>query len=131
MNRYKKVIVIDDSALERFLTEKRLSIAQFADAVVCFESAVEALAYLQSLNGNLDLFPEIIFTDIHMPIMNGFEFLDKFLEFSEPILRHCKIVMISSTDADEDHVRMRNYPIIRRFLRKPLFEDTLRDLVIP
>jgi CheY-like chemotaxis protein len=125
---YRTVMVIDDSRLERFLAEKIIKNSLFADAVITFNSAIEALEYLTALGTDPDKFPDVILLDIYMPVMNGFEFLDKFLEFSEDIKKHCKIVIISSTDAYEDHAQMRRYPIISKFLTKPLSEEMLKKL---
>jgi two-component SAPR family response regulator len=125
---YHKAIVIDDNRLERFLAEKLIAKYQFAEQVMSFSSAVDGLSYLQSLGNDPASFPEIIFLDIHMPLMTGFEFMDKYLEFPQDIKDHCKIVLFSSTDAYIDHIRMKNYPIIYKFLRKPLSEEKLSSL---
>lgn len=127
---YNTVMIIDDSSMERFLTEVRMKNCRFAEHIMSFNSGIEALRHLVSLESSGLKFPDIIFLDIHMPLMNGFEFLDKFLEFSDEIKEQCKIVLFSSTDASEDHARMKTYPIIRKFLSKPLSNDMLNELVL-
>jgi len=125
---YHKAIVIDDSLLERFLAERIIKNSLFAKEVMTFNSPIDALGYLKTFDSNTDKLPDVIFLDIHMPVMNGFDFLNKFLELSADIKKHCKILMFSSTDAYEDHLRMRGYPIIRKFLTKPLSEEMLINL---
>ena len=127
---YRSAMIIDDSKLERFLTERIMANCGFAGQVESFNSGAEGLAHLHSLEGNLEEFPEILFLDIHMPVMSGFDFLEKFLEFSEEIKEHCKIIIISSTDAPEDHARMKTFPIIYKFLPKPLSEKMLDSVRI-
>ena len=127
---YDTVMIVDDSMLELFIAETRMKQWQFAKQILVFNSGIPALAYLQSLENNVDIFPEIIFVDIYMPIMNGFEFIDKFLGFSDEVKERCKIVIFSSSDAPEDYARMKEYPIIRKFLTKPLSEKMLNELVL-
>ena len=128
MSMHRNVMVIDDSLLECFLAERIIKNSLFTDEVMTFSSPVDGLLYLESLGNDLDKFPEVIFLDIYMPLMNGFDFMDKFLQFHDEIKKHCKIVMVSSSMAYEDQVRMRRYPIIRKFLTKPLSEEMLEDL---
>jgi CheY-like chemotaxis protein len=126
---YRIAMVVDDSEIERYLSKIVIKKYHFAEQVLVFNSAVGALAYLHSLDqDDLSVFPDVIFLDIHMPVMTGFDFMDKFLEFSGPIKSYSRIIIFSSTDAYEDHVRMRNYPIIHKFIRKPLNEEKLNEL---
>ena len=71
---------------------------------------------------------DVILVDIQMPVMNGFGFLDKFLEFPQEIQQHCKVIMFSSSVALEDQLSVKKYPVIRKFLAKPLTEQMFHDL---
>jgi two-component SAPR family response regulator len=121
------VMVIDDSRLELVLAENKIKKSRFAKEVITFNSPIDALEHLNKLAYDPDKLPNVIFLDIYMPLMNGFDFLDKFLEFSDDIKRRCKIVMFSSTNASEDHQRMKSYPV-SKFLTKPLTKEMLENL---
>ena len=127
---YNTVMIVDDSNLERFITEVRMKKCRFAEHILSFNSGIEALRYLWPVERVGVKFPDIIFLDIYMPLMNGFEFLDEFLKFPDEIKKHCRIVVFSSTDAPEDHARMKTYPIIWKFLSKPLTDRILTELIL-
>lgn len=124
---YKRVLVVDDSEFEAYVTKLVICNSLFAEEVTLFNSAKKALAYLQST----PTFPDAIFLDINMPVMDGFGFLDNYLQFPEELRSHCCIIMISGTHSPKDFKRLKDYPVIRKFIGKPLTVSVLDELRNP
>ena len=78
---YHAVMIIDDCELQRYINETMVKRSLSAEQVMSFNSPKAALIHLRSLAIYSDVFPDVIFLDIHMPEMDGFDFLDRFLEF--------------------------------------------------
>jgi len=120
---FKKILVIDDNATDRYIAKRMAEKYHFAEEIVLQESAREALEYLLSLEGTQHLLPQFIFLDINMPEMNGYEFLEKYEELSETIKTNCIIVMITTSIHPDDLKRAESNPSVIRFLNKPLDKE--------
>ncbi len=115
-------IVVDDSKLDCFIAEKIIQNTGRSQSVRTFQQATEALEYVRTLTPDGEL---IIFVDIQMPLMNGFEFVEAFeglpQETKEPIC----IYMLSSSINENDIAKVKGYPSIRQFVNKPLTASSI------
>lgn len=125
---YKKVLVIDDNPVDRYVAERVFKKYAFSEEVVCLESAKEALAYLLSLKDSPEQLPNFIFLDIMMPEMNGFEFLDAYETLPEIIKKSCIIMMLTTSMHEEDQVKANKNPYVSMYLNKPLNASAIKAL---
>ena len=88
-------MVIDDNEVDLYVSRRVIEKYSFADEVILMDSAKEALEYLKSHDGGPDTLPGLIFLDINMPEMNGFEFLDAYKQLSDNIKSNCIIMMLT------------------------------------
>ena len=125
---HRKVMVIDDNEMDLYVSRRVMERYAFAEEILLMDSAKDALAYFQANEHNADNLPSLIFLDINMPEMNGFEFLDAYNELSETVKRNCIILMLTTSVHEEDKKRADNSPYVRNFLNKPLSADKLKSL---
>ena len=78
MANYKRVMLVDDNEIDNIINEKIIEANSFADSILVFQTGQEALDYLKDNQNNEKDLPEIVFLDINMPIMDGFQFLEDF-----------------------------------------------------
>jgi CheY-like chemotaxis protein len=125
--RFKKVMLVDDNEIENFVNKKLIESCQFAASIECCLSAEEALEILR--NNSLEDLPEIIFLDIKMPGMDGFEFLDAFAHLAEEVHQRVKIIMLSTSESFKDLNRANKNRFVFRFLNKPLLQASLEAIL--
>lgn len=127
--RYEKVLLLDDNQLDNFVNKKIIEINNFAKTVDFFESAPEVVSYLKKeKEENL---PDIIFLDIMMPEMDGFQFLEEFEKLDDAIHHKCKIIMLSTSESFKDLNRANKNRFVHKFLNKPLSAEMLAAINIP
>lgn len=126
MSVLKKVVLIDDDQVNNFVCESIIRSEKFAEEVVSFEWAEDALAYLKkSVEQPLDSFPELIFLDINMPGMDGWSFIDEYRQLPKQYLEHCNLFMLSSAVDRKDIISAKSYAEVKDFFSKPLSSEIL------
>ncbi|HYV93589.1 MAG TPA: response regulator [Chitinophagales bacterium] len=126
---FKKVMVIDDNHIDRYLAEIIIKRASFAEETVMQDSARSALEYLASHAMSPADLPQLIFLDIRMPELDGFAFLELYEKLPEAVQQRCIIMMLTSSLDPEDHDRALNSKFVSQFLNKPLNRVKLESLL--
>jgi CheY-like chemotaxis protein len=117
--------LIDDSEVDLFVQKKFLEIRQFANQIVTFSSAKQALEVLTS---GQDESPGIVFLDLNMPMVNGFEFLEQVRETSVTVFDQMRVVILTSSNSLLDRERAQSFNNVISFIPKPLTVQGLDDL---
>jgi CheY-like chemotaxis protein len=77
-----------------------------------------------------NILPEVIFLDIDMPLMDGFQFLDEFEKLGSNTKEKCKIVMLTSSINPQDVNKSKNYLYVKKYINKPLSQENLENLAV-
>lgn len=102
----------------------------FCESILEFNNGAEALDGLKKRIANGMEFPSVIFLDLNMPIMNGWDFLEDFMQFDPGILKKVTIYIISSSIDPRDLERVRMYKYVSGYILKPITPkdlDRVRD----
>ena len=129
----ENALIVDDSDDDRYLLNRLLGRGKVATQVAQAADGQAALDYLAKVcSGHPGSLPSVIFLDINMPIMGGFEFLEQFARLCEsiPALETVVIAMFSSSNHPDDHRQAEKYPFVRGYIVKmPTNADELRTTV--
>lgn len=123
--KFENVMIIDDNVIDLYIASRMITKNNFGSNVLTYTKAQDALDYLRENQGNRAALPQIIFVDIYMPIMSGFEFLTTYNELPEEFKKYCHVYVISSTIDDYDIIRASTDANIISFQVKPLTKDFL------
>lgn len=128
LQQIETVFVIDDDESWCFLAKKIFERAGVGRQIITAQNGLVASKKLQSFAANGEKLPELIFLDIKMPVMDGFEFLEEITKHSEVDLSNTNIYICSSSLHNRDKERAKLYPI-KDFITKPLSKEMLLDLL--
>jgi CheY-like chemotaxis protein len=119
------VYVVDDDPLYIFSMKKVLKLTEFCEEAKFFKNGQEALDELipQLEAGKL---PDVIFLDISMPLMNGWQFLDHLIKY--PQSEKIKIYIVSSSIDPYDTGKSSSYNIVTDYIYKPITIEKMREL---
>jgi len=121
------VLLVDDDTTTNFINTRLLERLNVCDEVLVALNGQRALELLQARRAAGDLYPGLVLLDVNMPVMNGFEFLEAFMQqipASQPIV----IVLLTTSQLDEDMVRAQHLPVAD-FLHKPLTREKIAEML--
>jgi len=107
-------ILIDDDKITLFLNEleikrhcKNMSIASYVQSDAAFDFIQDNFNALQDT---------VILLDLNMPVMDGFQVLEKLLAITHNLI----VIIVTSSISDEDREKAMNYPFVQGYITKPL-----------
>ncbi|TDS16655.1 response regulator receiver domain-containing protein [Maribacter caenipelagi] len=122
------VCIIDDDPICVYGTKILLNHNNFISAnILIYEDGAEALINLTSQLDKGQPMPDIILLDLNMPVMNGWEFLDKFHELT--LANKPRVFIVSSHFNKTEIEKGKSYSLVRDFISKPLIAKNLNDII--
>lgn len=124
MAKFTDVLLVEDDPITIMVCERIIKMTSFAEKVTSCANGKIALDYLLSMRkkGNL---PEIIFLDINMPVMNGWDFLVEVNKAKSDFEALPDIYLLSSTVDPEDYIKAKDFLLVKDFISKPLSKEVL------
>lgn len=128
MQKLDCILLVDDDEITNFVHESIIEEVGAAERVLTARNGQEALELVKEQGLRPDGCPTLIFLDINMPVMNGFEFLEAYQALDDDLKQSVIIVMLTTSLSTRDTDRVQDFGIAD-FLNKPLSKDKLRKVL--
>jgi CheY-like chemotaxis protein len=129
MAKFNSILLVEDDPITVMVCEKIIRMTDFSEEVQTKQNGHDALQHIQHLLATNSSMHQIIFLDINMPVMNGWDFLQEFETLKSQLPSIPRVFILSSTVDPEDRKRAAEFSVVQGFFSKPLTQENLRLLV--
>lgn len=119
-----QTLIVDDDPIFVMMMKKQLQINSLFSNLNTFSNGLLALNHLKEEYSPEDRY--VVFLDINMPVMDGWEFLDSLQKFAQP--KNTLVFIVSSSINPADSEASAKNPFVVNHLVKPILRDTLKEV---
>lgn len=123
------ILLIDDDEATNYMHQLIIKKNDCTNAIVCKQNGQLGLDYLLSIDDKENVQPDIIFLDINMPGMNGWDFLKHYNKLNKEQQAKIVVVMLSTSTDPVDMEKAKDIEYVSRFNPKPLTNNMLNDIL--
>ncbi|MFY7900189.1 MAG: response regulator [Chitinophagaceae bacterium] len=130
LNKLDKVCIIDDDIIYQFLIKEEIEETRMVNSVLFFDDGEQALHFIQQkiASQSQKELPDVIFLDINMPVMNGWEFIQAYVGMKPFIGKKITIYMVSSSIDNRDLDKAKSISEISDYIIKPITSNRLQTI---
>ncbi|WP_405296209.1 response regulator [Algibacter sp. Ld11] len=129
MNTPVNICIVDDDDIYQFTVVKTLELLEFEKNIKVFSDGEEALEFLLDNLDKNDELPDVIFLDINMPIMDGYQFMEEYVKIKSRLGKKTVIYMVSSSVDPVDIERAKRISDISDYIIKPIEPGKLKTIM--
>jgi CheY-like chemotaxis protein len=128
-DRKLQVCVIDDDFIYQFAAKKTIEATGLVEEILSFSNGREAINYLEEKIAESTPAPDVIFLDINMPIMDGWEFLEAYNPLQNSFKKKIIIYIVSSSNSDFDIEFSKKFSCVSDYVIKPVHKEKFEQLL--
>lgn len=129
MKKIESSCIIDDDPIFIYGTKRLMKEVHFCNSILVYNNGLEAIEGLTELTEKGEVLPSVIFLDLNMPIMNGWEFLENFTQIPNHNIGNITVYIISSSIDPRDLEKVKNYRVVNNYILKPVTPKDLENVL--
>jgi len=123
------ICIVDDDEIYQYTITKTIETYKLSRSILVFSDGEEALDFMIENVGNKKDLPDVIFLDINMPIMDGFQFMEEYVKLAPKVGKKITIYMVSSSVDPADIERAKKISEISDYIIKPINSNQLKKII--
>ncbi|MRI02368.1 response regulator [Kriegella sp. EG-1] len=123
------ICIIDDDDIYQLTMSLNLKAINPDFTINIFNDGLEAINFIKDNLNNQTALPDIIFLDINMPVMDGFQFIEEYVKLKSKVNKPITIYMVSSSVDPVDTEKSRVHDEILKYIVKPLKKPQLQEIL--
>ncbi|MEK6482081.1 response regulator [Catalinimonas sp. 4WD22] len=123
------VLIIDDDEISQMVLSFQVEDVLHTETIVIKENGEEALHFLDEVVSNKQEEPRLIFLDLNMPQISGYDFIKIYDKDYATLLPNVRLVILTSSVRKKDREMAKNYSSVKGFYKKPLEEHQLKEIM--
>lgn len=125
----KSVYIIDDDPIYQFSFKSFLSLIDADIKIEIFSNGEEAYEHCKALVASKSDCPDIVFLDLNMPVMDGWNYLDEMMQLEYEKMQDVSIYIVSSSVHEEDMEKAKHYSLVKDYLVKPVDRAKIEEVL--
>ena len=126
MNKIDMACIIDDDEIFIYGLKRMMQVANFCESIMIYRDGQEALDSLKAVIENKEKLPDVILLDLNMPILDGWQFLDEFVQIE--LDKKITIYIVSSSVDPADVLKAQEYCAVSNYIVKPVSMEILQEI---
>lgn len=123
----KNIMLIDDNKFENYYNQKVFNRFNPELKLFIYDSANDALDVLLS---DAKMFPDYIFLDLNMPGVNGWDFINIYIEKLLPKGKSTQLILLTTSENPDDMEKAKSLKVVNSYIPKPLNSEILKTLIV-